>query len=118
MSKQLQLRRGTTAEHSTFTGAVGELTVDTTKDTVVVHDGATLGGSPMSPQATTYTKTESDSLLDDKADQSTTYTKTEVDDIIIKADKTVLVPEDYATINEALEYLTKNFTMSYKKNGL
>lgn len=43
----LQLRRGTTAEHSAFTGLVGEITVDTTKDTVVVHDGSTVGGIPL-----------------------------------------------------------------------
>ena len=30
MAKQLQLRKGTAAEHSTFTGANGEVTVDTT----------------------------------------------------------------------------------------
>ena len=47
MATQVQNRRGTTAEHSTFTGAVGELTVDTTKDVVVVHDGSTAGGFPM-----------------------------------------------------------------------
>ena len=47
MSKQVQFRRGTTAEHSTFTGAVGEITVDTTKNTVVVHDGSTVGGFPL-----------------------------------------------------------------------
>ncbi len=46
MAKRVQRRRGTTAEHSTFTGAVGEVTVDTTKDIVVVHDGATAGGIP------------------------------------------------------------------------
>jgi hypothetical protein len=47
MATQVQRRRGTTTEHSTFTGAEGELTVDTTKDTVVVHDGATAGGRPL-----------------------------------------------------------------------
>jgi len=47
----LQLRRGTTSEHSTFTGAVGEITVDTTKDCVVVHDGATAGGVPLATEA-------------------------------------------------------------------
>ena len=47
MARQIQLRRGTTAEHSTFTGAVGEVTVDTDKDTVVVHDGSTAGGHPL-----------------------------------------------------------------------
>jgi hypothetical protein len=43
----VQRRRGTTAEHSSFTGLAGELTVDTTKDTVVVHDGSTAGGVPL-----------------------------------------------------------------------
>jgi hypothetical protein len=44
MTKQVQLRRGTTAEHQVFTGAVGELTIDTTVDVAVVHDGVTAGG--------------------------------------------------------------------------
>ena len=44
MAKKLQLRGGTTSEHSSFTGAVREVTVDTTKDTLVVHDGSTAGG--------------------------------------------------------------------------
>ena len=51
MSKQLKLRRGTTAQHSTFTGAEGEVTVDTTKDTLVVHDGVTAGGKPLATEA-------------------------------------------------------------------
>ena len=51
MSTQLKLRRGTTAQHSTFTGAEGEVTVDTTKDTLVVHDGTTAGGVPLSKES-------------------------------------------------------------------
>ena len=47
MSKRVQRRRGTTTEHSTFTGADGEVTVDTTKDTAVVHDGSQTGGYPL-----------------------------------------------------------------------
>lgn len=46
MSIEFKLRRGTTAQHSTFTGAEGEVTVDTTKDVLVVHDGVTPGGKP------------------------------------------------------------------------
>lgn len=46
MATQIQRRRGTTAQHSTFIGALGELTVDTDKKTVVVHDGITAGGFP------------------------------------------------------------------------
>ncbi len=47
MSDQIQRRGGTTAQHAAFTGALRELTVDTTKSTVVVHDGATPGGNPL-----------------------------------------------------------------------
>jgi len=47
MAKRLQLRGGTTSQHSTFTGALREVTVDTDKDTLVVHDGATAGGFPL-----------------------------------------------------------------------
>ena len=46
MAKQLQLRKGTTTEHHTFTGAVGELTYDTTRKQLRVHDGSTVGGLP------------------------------------------------------------------------
>lgn len=51
MADQLQLRRGTTAQMATFTGAQGEIVVDTDKDTVVVHDGATAGGFPLASES-------------------------------------------------------------------
>ena len=41
----LQLRRGTTAENAAYTGSVGELTVDTTLNKVLLHDGSTAGGA-------------------------------------------------------------------------
>jgi len=44
MTKQVQIRRGTTAQHEVFTGALAELTYDTDKKTVFVHDGTTQGG--------------------------------------------------------------------------
>ena len=51
MAIQIQLRQGTTTEHSTFTGAVGEVTVDTDKEVLVVHDGFTAGGFPVAARA-------------------------------------------------------------------
>ena len=61
MSKRIQLRRGTATEHNAFTGAYGEVTVDTTNKTLRVHDGTTAGGTtlvktsqlPVSASATT-----------------------------------------------------------------
>ena len=47
MAKLVQRRRGTTAEHTIFTGAEGELTHDTDKETIVIHDGTTVGGFPL-----------------------------------------------------------------------
>ena len=47
MPKQLRLRRGTTPQHATFTGADGEVTFDTTKKCLVLHDGVTAGGRPL-----------------------------------------------------------------------
>lgn len=47
MSKRIQLRRGTSTEHNTFTGANGEVTVDTTNKTLRVHDGTTVGGTAL-----------------------------------------------------------------------
>ncbi len=54
MTTQIQRRRGTTAEHSVFIGAAGELTVDTTKNTIVVHDGITAGGQALSKEGHTH----------------------------------------------------------------
>jgi|MDTC01.1.fsa_nt_gb hypothetical protein len=50
MAKLLKLRRGTTSQHSSFTGAEGEVTVDTDKETLVVHDGSTAGGHPIAAE--------------------------------------------------------------------
>lgn len=48
-SSPIQQFRGTTAQHKTYKGLPGELTVDTDKHVVVVHDGSTAGGHPMVP---------------------------------------------------------------------
>ena len=45
MATQLQLRRGNTAQTAVFTGAVGEVTVDTDQKTLTVHDNVTVGGN-------------------------------------------------------------------------
>jgi len=47
MSIEIKRRRGTTAQHAAFIGKEAELTVDTDKHTVVVHDGVTPGGHPL-----------------------------------------------------------------------
>jgi hypothetical protein len=51
MPTQIQWRRGTTAQTASFTGAVAEVTVDTDKKTLVVHDGVTPGGFALAKES-------------------------------------------------------------------
>lgn len=44
MATALQLRKGNTLQHAGFTGLSAEVTVDTDKNTLIVHDGTTQGG--------------------------------------------------------------------------
>ncbi len=44
MATQLQIRRGTSTQVAAFTGAEGEIVVNTTNDSVHVNDGSTAGG--------------------------------------------------------------------------
>jgi hypothetical protein len=51
MATQVQHRRGNTVQTNAFTGAIAEITVDTDKNTIVVHDGSTLGGTPLAKES-------------------------------------------------------------------
>ena len=44
MPTQVQFRRGTTAQNNNFTGAAGELSVNTSNVSLRIHDGSTVGG--------------------------------------------------------------------------
>ena len=57
MPTVLQFRRGTTSQNNAFTGAIGEITYDTTSDVLRVHDGSTAGGFAMVSAASTTTFT-------------------------------------------------------------
>ena len=60
MPTTVQFRRGTTAQNNAFTGAVGEITVDTTDDRLVVHDGTNAGGSRAALASETIFKVSGD----------------------------------------------------------
>jgi hypothetical protein len=53
----LQLRRGTTAQNDNYAGSVGEITVDSTLNTLRVHDGSTTGGHSLVGNTATQTLT-------------------------------------------------------------
>jgi len=50
ITRPLQYKRGTTSQNNDYIGAAGELTVDTDKNTVVVHDGVAAGGHPLAKE--------------------------------------------------------------------
>ena len=44
MAVTVQFRRGTATQNDAFTGAAGEVSVNTTNNSIRVHDGSTAGG--------------------------------------------------------------------------
>lgn len=85
MAIQVKYRRGSETEHTTFTGADGELTIDTTRHTAVIHDGVTAGGHPLATEewATTLVEgvTEATDAANTAADAANTAA-TNANDII------------------------------------
>ena len=54
MPTVLQFRRGTSTQNDSFTGALGELSIDTTNDSIRVHDNSTAGGFETSAKEAKY----------------------------------------------------------------
>ena len=80
MPTQLQFRRGTTAQNNSFTGAVGELSIDTDTENIRVHDGSQAGGFEIFPSGTIVafggaTAPGGWLLCDDSAVSRTTYAR-------------------------------------------
>ena len=44
MAVTVQFRRGSATQNNAFSGAVGEISVNTTNNSIRVHDGSTQGG--------------------------------------------------------------------------
>jgi hypothetical protein len=57
MATQVQFRRGTTSQNNAFTGAQGEITVDTDVYALRIHDGTTAGGKVVPTLTATQTFT-------------------------------------------------------------
>lgn len=57
MPTQVQFRRGTTTQNNNFTGANGEISIDTTLKVLRVHDGSTAGGQALVGATATQTLT-------------------------------------------------------------
>lgn len=96
MAKRLQIRGGTSEQHNTFTGASREITIDTSKNTVVVHDGYTPGGFPLAKESSVNTR------LASKVDY------TEIASVnLLRADKYLAAQNVTKMIYDANKKLTK-----------
>lgn len=98
MSFAFQRRRGTTTQHATFTGLAGELTVDTTKNTVVVHDGSTAGGYPLSKQRPTLATTSGTTYTLAATDANNVVTTTNASGVTVTVPPSVFVAGDVITV--------------------
>lgn len=98
MSFAFQRRRGTTAQHASFTGLNAELTVDTDKKTVVVHDGSTAGGVPLQKQRPTFNAQTGTTYTLVAADASKVVTAANADPITITVPPSVYVAGDIVTV--------------------
>lgn len=130
MSFAFQRRRGTTAQHSTFTGLLAELTVDTDKNTVVVHDGSLAGGYPLVGKATTDTLTNKtltsptiNTSVNNGLSSSNIATGTLVDNVVrgLNEDVNVVASAATGTINlnvgtASIWYYTTNATANHTLN--
>lgn len=113
MATELRLRRGTTAQHGSFTGAAAEVTVDTTDNRLVVHDGATAGGHRAAKESEVLKKTGNLSELSDpaaarqnlqlktaaQADLTTSKTDATVGRVLKVGDAGILVGQNAAALN-------------------
>jgi hypothetical protein len=100
MAKTLQFRRDTTTNLASVTGAVGELFVDTTKDTVVVMDGSTAGGFPLAKES------DVPADLSDLTD-TTNLIPADLSDL---TDTTNLIPADLSDLTDTTNLIPTSLT--------
>lgn len=98
MSFAFQRRRGTTSQHASFTGLAGELTVDTDKKVVVVHDGSTAGGVPLLKQRPTLNAQTGTTYTLVATDATKVVTAANADPITITVPPSVYVAGDVVTV--------------------
>ena len=99
MPTALQFRRGTTSQNNSFTGAVGEVSVDTTLDTLRLHDGSTAGGFTITQNAAAQTLTNKTltTPVIAEIDSGSTITLDATTDIILDAGSGDILLKDDGT---------------------
>ncbi|MBR6010704.1 MAG: hypothetical protein IKP35_04820 [Alphaproteobacteria bacterium] len=121
-----QIRRGTAAENDAFTGAIGEVTMDTTNKTLRVHDGETLGGTILAkksqttdPNLSNITSTAKTTIFKSTLPSLTNSISNIFDSQVTSTSKTYTAPSQgfcYASCaksNGAMEFYRNNMIVGY-----
>lgn len=98
MSFAFQRRRGTTTQHASFTGLNAELTVDTDKKTVVVHDGSTAGGTPLAKERNPLNAQSGTTYTLAATDKDAVVTASNASAITVTIDNSVFAAGDRITV--------------------
>ena len=108
---QVQLRRGSTNQHSVYTGPQGEVTVDTDKNSLILHDGTTTGGIELAKKAP-VDQALSDALdqVDTKVSAIDNFRKLNEFDFLRNAQTLVIT-------GDSLSYNRYDFDSTYRTNA-
>jgi len=115
MATQVQFRRGTTTQHNSFTGAIAEITVDTDKDTAVVHDGSTAGGFPLLKEASIGTSVQAYDANIAKTNVAQAFSAAQRGTIVTLVDSATITP-DFALANNFVVTISGNRTLANPTN--
>lgn len=118
MSRQIQIRRGTAAENDVFTGAIGEITMDTTNNTLRVHDGETTGGITLAKKSdipsTPPIPDTADFVIETQiptAENNYTWYRKYKSGWVEQGGRFLLSTGDYDTINLQIEMADTNYSV-------
>lgn len=110
---QVQWRGDTTAKSDAFTGANKEITIDTDKKVVVVHDGSTPGGFPSAREDHTHTGYITETNV---ADDTTPELSGPLEGNNEIASK--LIFKDTAEVTQALGSISSNTTINLENGNM
>ena len=104
MAEQWRIRRGTNTENNAFTGALGEVTMDTDRNEVRIHDGSTVGGTIIGRNYKTNCITEIPQDIKLELNNGT---------LTLKADSKVYVPNGAGVFDEVTIASDLSYSYSY-----
>lgn len=108
MAKAIQIRRGTSAQVDAFTGLAGEISVDTDKNTIHVHDNSTAGGTPLAKDAgfTTTATAAGTTTLTVASKRNQIFTGTTTQTVVLPVVSTLRAGQSFRIVNNSTGNVT------------